>query len=261
MKILSIQMRPKIYARSENLKKVETFLQNFSQSPDLVVLPEFFSTGISHKAFVELAEEENSSETLEFLKIQAKKYNTNIVAGSIIEKEAEKFFNTTFVLNRDGKIVGKYRKINLFNCFGGNEGELITRGNKIVTCDLDIGPIGLAICFDIRYPLHFDCLRKQGAKIFVLPTAFLEFVENDVPLLKDVFLSLNKARATENLAYFVSANQTGKIDSKRVAIGNSAIVNPLGKVVSESLDEKEGVIFADIDLDLVDTLRKDVFEN
>jgi predicted amidohydrolase len=122
--ILNIQIKPTIGDKEINLKKVEHFMKKHSDKKlDLVVFPEFFSTGVNGKAFDEVPEDENGGETIARVKELAKKFNTNIVAGSVIERVGDKSYNTCFVIDRKGEVVGKYRKIHLYNYMGGTEGE------------------------------------------------------------------------------------------------------------------------------------------
>ena len=109
--ILNIQFNPTISEKESNLKKIERYISdNSDKTIDLVVLPEFFSTGIDHDSFINSPEDEFGGETIKFVSELKKKYNTNIVAGSVIEKVNDKLYNTSFVINREGKIVTKYRK-------------------------------------------------------------------------------------------------------------------------------------------------------
>ena len=138
---------------------------------------------------------------------------------------------------------------------GGNEGQNITPGSQIVTVNLDFATIGLAICFDIRYPLHFKQLAKNGAEIIVLPTAWI--VPNDVyddktsrDFAQDTWIAMNRTRAFDNLVYTVSCNQTKRVNDRVSAIGNSMIISPTSQVLANAKDD-QCAIFADIDLELV----------
>lgn len=254
--ILNIQFNPTISEKESNLKKIERYISdNSDKTIDLVVLPEFFSTGIDHDSFINSPEDEFGGETIKFVSELAKKYNTNIVAGSVIEKVNDKLYNTSFVINRDGKIVTKYRKIHLFNYMGGTEGDRITAGNKIVAVDLDFGKIGLGICYDIRYPLHYKELAKSGVDIIVLPTAWVVSNEiyNDKSALEnaqDVWISMNRTRAFDNLVYVVSCNQVGTCNERVSCIGKSLIVAPTAQILSDA-ENKQGGFYADVDLNVV----------
>lgn len=257
MKTISIQFCSRAGDKKYNLEKTSGLIN--SKSADLIVLPEFFNTGVSHDAFINLAEEENSSETLEFMSKIAQKNSSNIVCGSIIEREGDKLYNTSYVLDRKGEIKGKYRKIHLFNSFGGNEGECITPGDKITVLDLDFGRLGMSICFDMRYPMHFRELAKAGAQVFSAPTAWA-FLNTDSEFVQketfELWRSYNRTRASENLAFIVSANQCGAINPYIYALGNSMITDPFGRALAIA-DDKDGIIEAEFDLKITDSLRKD----
>ncbi|MCR5266090.1 MAG: hypothetical protein K6E29_05795 [Cyanobacteria bacterium RUI128] len=258
--ILNVQITPIIGNKEANLRKVEHFIGKFAdKNLDLVILPEFFSTGIHHDSFLNSPEPEDGGKTIQSVCELAKKYNTNIVAGTVIEKENDKLYNTSFIIDRSGKVVDKYRKIHLYNYMGGTEGERITPGDKLVTVDFDFGRIGLGICFDIRYPLHYKELAKTGVDIIVLPTAWLvpnEIYEDKTALTtaQDMWLAMNRTRAYDNLVYIVSCNQTGKCNDNVSCIGNSLVIAPTTEVLSNAKNEQGG-FFAEIDLNAVKLYR------
>ena len=248
--ILSVQMHPECGEKMQNLQKAKNLIEGVHINPDLVVFPEFFTTGVDFDVFVKMAEEEQHSETLRFLSNLAARYNTHIVCGTIIERDGDKLYNTSYMLDRQGQIEGKYRKIHLFNYMGGREGEYLTAGDETVVVNTDIGRIGMSVCFDIKFPLHARELMKKGAQIIVSPTAW------GSPIVEE-WKALNIVRASENALFFVSADLCGEIPNCAVpASGNSAIVSPYG-VVLDTLDKEEGVIFAQIDLDEVEKIRSE----
>ena len=118
--ILNIQINPIIGNKDANLRKIDYFIKkNSDKKLDLVVLPEFFSTGIDHDSFINLPEPEDGGDTIRYVCELAKKYNTNIIAGSVIEGVNGNLYNTSFIIDRNGIIVNKYRKIHLYNYMGG----------------------------------------------------------------------------------------------------------------------------------------------
>ncbi len=222
---------------------------------DLIVLPEFFTTGVSHK-YVENPNPKNGGRPIEFMAELAKKYNVNIAAGTVITEFEGKLYNTLFVLNRKGETVAKYDKIHLFKYFGGTENERVTPGNSTVTVDLDFAKIGLAICFDIKYPLHYKKLTQEGAEIIVEPAAwaYLKSVKGQKTQNATAFEALSIARANENLVYFVSSNECG--DAGPLGnTGGSKIISPLADILADA-GENEGAIYAELDLELVRELKK-----
>ncbi len=254
--ILNIQFKPTIGNKEINLKKVEHYIKkNADKKLDLVVLPEFFSTGVNHESFLNDYEDENGGDTIKTVCELAKKYNTNIIAGTVIEGVNDKLYNTSFAINRNGEILDKYRKIHLFNYMGGTEGDRITPGDRLVVVDFDFGKVGLAICFDMRYPLHYKKLAQMGADIIVLPTAWIvpnEVYEDSESLkfAQSTWEAMNKTRAYDNLLYVVSCNQCGKVNDDMGRIGHSMIVAPTTQVLANAKDE-QGAVYADVDLEIV----------
>ena len=260
--ILNIQLEPVLGDKEKNLEKVNELIEKYSDKKlDLVVLPEFFSTGVHQESFINAPEDTNGGIVIKTLSETARKYKTNIVCGTVIEKEDDKLYNTSFVLNREGQIVGKYRKIHLFKFFGGNEASYITPGNlSPLVVELDFAKVGVSICFDIKYPMLYKTLIKMGAEIIVSPSAWIKLTSLSAKEKEDVELcwrSLNIARAAESLVYFVTSNLSGSLSNTLYSLGNSMITNPMGVV--ESLQGlNEGADYKDIDLNLVRELKHSV---
>lgn len=244
--ILLVQISPKKGKKKRNLNRVKALVEQSGQSNlDLILLPEFFNTGIDNTAFVEGAEEENGSETLAFLSQLAVEHNTNIVSGTIIEKSGDKLYNTSYFINRNGEISGKYRKINLFQYFGGTEAQCLSPGYEVVVLDTDIGKIGMSTCFDIRFPLLFNKLLKKGAEIIVCPAAWAaDWIHT--------WEICNQSIALQNAAYFVSCTGCGEVGY--TLAGNSMIVNPTG-VIEARTGTEESALYHQIDLNCVKELR------
>ena len=255
--ILCIQINSVMNDKTSNLNKVENLLeQNKDKQLDMVLVPEFFSTNIAYEKY---PEDEKGGQTIEKMCEFARKYNTNIVAGSVVRRVEDKYYNTSFAINRQGEIIASYDKIHLYNYMGGNEGAFTSEGNKIVTVDFDFAKVGLAICFDVRYPLHFNKLLKENVDIITLPTARLipaEVYENQNALdnAKTMWYALNRTRAYDNLVYMVVSNQCGHVNNQLLALGNSMILAPNAEVIS-SIDDKEGAIYSQIDIQYVKLMR------
>lgn len=258
-KILVVQCSSKFGDIKENLLKLEHTLKDSidkDEKIDLVVVPEFFATSTD---YVNHVVDENGGEILDTVKKLAKHYHTNFIAGSIVRKVGNKLYNSSFALNRNGEVIGIYDKIHLFNYFGGQECTKSTPGSKICCVDFDFGKTGIAICFDIRYPLQFRDMMKLGVKMIVLPTAWI-FPKDQLedPAFRqdcvDIWRAMAKTRAYDNEVYFVVCNQTGVISPVMEGLGNSMVVSPYGKI-EESLDTEEDVIKAYIDFNKVDIAR------
>lgn len=249
--ILSVQIKSVMGDIEQNLRKIEFFIKKHSdKNLDLVLVPEFFAT---HIDYIKNAMPSDGGRVIEFMCDLAKKYNTNIVAGSVVRKKDTEFYNTSFAINRLGEVVANYDKIHLFNYMGGSEGREITAGDKIVTVDFDFGKVGLAICFDVRYPLHFNKLAKENVDLITLPTAWLvpSEIYNTPELLKnacDMWMAMCRTRAYDNGVYLVVSNQTKDGDKNFVGIGHSMIISPTAQIIANAFDKECG-IYTDIDIE------------
>lgn len=258
--ILALQYEPRINNVEKNLMTVDFLVQNCKEKIDLIVLPEFFSTGISHQGFIEHAENEENPKVLNFLSNLAKRNGSNVVGGTIIEKEGNNFYNTSYFFDRKGEIKGKYRKVHLYSYFGGTEDEVITQGNNSpVVIEADFAKIGLSICFDLRFPLHFNKLMKMGAEIIVCPNAWclpMNSANYEFELKKREMKAFSITRAVENLCYFAASSFKGNLGSGLKSCSNSIIVSPAGEILAIG-DENTSSIYTTADTELLRNLRKE----
>ena len=225
-----------------NIKKVEELLYNTNKKPDLIVLPELWTTGWDCPNFEKYAEKIVESQTYEFLKNLALKYNSNVIGGSaILQKENEKIRNTSLVFDRKGNLLTTYDKFHLFSLRGQSEASYLESGDSPVIVKTDIGRIGLSICYDIRFPEMFRLYAFNGIDLIVNMAAWPE-------PFKDEYVVLSRARAIENQTYFICSSLTGKIDDRFNFAGNSMVIDYQGKILS-NLDREEKVLECEIDLD------------
>lgn len=252
--ILNIQFTPKAGDKEANLNRVQDFIeQNSKNKLDLVVIPEFFSTSIDDNSMLNKPENEEGGIVTAFLSDTAKKYNTNIICGSVMEKSGEKLYNTSFVLDRNGKIAGKYRKIHLYNYFGGNEGTYTTPGDTPLVVELDFARVGVTLCFDIKFPMLYRELIKQGVEIIVAPSAWSILKKapaKEKEIFQNTWQAMNICRAAESLVYFVTSNLTGDTNPFVESIGNSMVTGPMGEVIS-NLEKEQAAAFVDLDMKIV----------
>ncbi len=144
--------------------------------------------------------------------------------------------NTAFLLRPDGEIEARYRKIHLFDAPGlGNESDYMKAGTDVVTARIDPFRVGLAICYDLRFP---ELFRTQAADLYLVPSAF------SARTGRSHWEVLVRARAIENLAYLVAPNQEGTHPNGTTTWGHSMIVDPWGETLAEA--QGEGVITAEI---------------
>ena len=126
--------------------------------------------------------------------------------------------------------------------------------------ELDFARVGVSICFDIKYPMLYKTLIRMGAEIIVSPSAWIKLKSLSAKEKENAALcwkSLNIARASESLVYFVTSNLAGNINSSLYSVGNSMITNPLG-VVESMQGNEESADFKEIDLELVRELKHSV---
>ena len=174
--------------------------------------------------------------------------------GSLALKgEREKLVNRSFLFAPDGTVAARYDKIHLFDVDLPNgetlrESHAYAGGTTAVLVETPLGPIGLTICYDMRFPYLYRTLAKAGAKLFTVPSAFT------VPTGKAHWHVLLRARAIETGSFVLAAAQGGTHESGRETYGHSLIVSPWGEVLAEAGTEP-GVVMAAIDLAAVDEAR------
>ena len=163
--------------------------------------------------------------------------------------DTDKIHNCHVVIDDAGEIRGEYRKLHMFNVdtpeFKFRESEVVTAGDKIIPpLDTPIGPLGLQICYDMRFAEPSLLLRKQGAKILAYPSAF---AYTTGLAHWEVLL---RSRAIENQCYVIAAAQTGWHNAKRRSYGRAMVIDPWGKIIGETNPENpQEVIVADVDVE------------
>lgn len=237
-----------------NLSEARRLIENaVAQGARLVVLPEFFSImGIKEDDMVAVREHIGTGVMQSFLAEMARKHRIWVVGGSIplVANAPNKVRNTCLVFDEHGEQVARYDKIHLFNLDLGNEhyheANIIEAGNQVVVVDSPFGRIGLAICYDLRFPELFRAMKNVD--IVVLPSAFTATTG------KMHWETLVRARAIENLTYVIAAAQGGYHVNGRETHGHSMIVDPWGRVLDE-LPRGSGVVLAEINPSYQASLR------
>lgn len=254
--------------KKENISKAKDMIREAAQKgANLVILPEIFNSPYNNSSFPVYAEEFPGETSLEMMKI-AKDCSIVLVAGSIPEKEGDSIFNTCYVYNESGEVIGRHRKIHLFdiNIKGGQyfkESDVLTAGKDFTVVDTKFGKIGIAICYDVRFPEYFRILSEMGAELVALPAAFNMTTG---PAHWEISLRM---RAVDNQIYMAAASPARDESQSYVSYANSMIVDPWGKVL-ENADTDEKIIYSDIDrkrvyeireqLPLLKHLRKDLYK-
>jgi deaminated glutathione amidase len=241
--------------KAANLEKAEGLVARAAAGgADVVVLPEKWN-GIGDASFLhEVAEPLEGGESVEAMASWARKHGVALVGGSITERREgrEKLSNTCCVFDAEGSLTSVYRKIHLFDVeVGGHvyrESEAEEPGEEPVVAELDGWPVGLSVCYDLRFPELYRILALEGALAVTVPAHFTLYTG------KDHWELLLRARAVENQLYVVAAAQFGETLPGRPSFGRSLIADPWGIVLAAAPDE-ETVISAELDRARLDDVR------
>ena len=233
--------------KAANLEKAESLVARAAATgADVVVLPEKWNAIGNAEVLHAAAEPLDGGESVAAMSEWARRHGVTLVGGSIVEHREgrEKLSNTSIVFDPDGEIAGLYRKIHLFDVeVGGHvyhESESEEPGDVPVVAHAEGWPIGLTVCYDLRFPELFRILALEGAELVTVPAHFT------TPTGKDHWQVLLRARAIENQYYVAAAAQVGETLRGRPAYGRSAIVDPWGIVLAQAPDE-ETVIAGELD--------------
>lgn len=212
---------------------------------DLVILPEMWLTGYAYRTLDELAK--RTPESLERVGALAKK-NGFFVVGSWAEHADDgHIYNTACVVGPDGRVRARYRKVHLFGPM--NEDRHFVRGRAVTVVDLEIGTIGLALCYDLRFPELSRKLALAGAELLLYPSQWPQIRHGH-------FHTLLAARAIENQVFTAGVNRAGRSAAVQFG-GGSTVIGPRGDVLAQ-LGEEESCAEVDIDLDQVAAARETI---
>ena len=244
MKIAVIQLSVIENDPKATFEKAEKAVRS-CQDSDLVILPEIWQIG-----FMRFDRYKSSAQTMEGplmtrLRILAKELNIMLHTGSFVEKDGDRLYNTSALISPDGEIMGVYRKIHLFG-FQSEETRILTPGDTPVVVKTPLGCLGMATCFDLRFPELFRTMVDQGATMFLVCSAW------PYPRLEHWIL-LNRVRALENQCFLVCANSCGINNNIRFT-GHSMVIDPWGTVLAGAGDE-ETLVETRIDLSKIQEAR------
>lgn len=268
IKIAAIQMST-VADKMENVRTVKTYLEKIKdENPDFVILPEMFCCPYQTENFPIYAEKEGGP-VWQQLSGYAKQYGIYLIGGSMPEKDAEgNVYNTSYIFDREGKQIGKHRKVHLFDIDvkGGQtfkESDTLTAGDSDTVFDTEFGKIGVMLCFDIRFPELSRMMVNDGAKVIFVPAAF-----NMTTGPAHWELSF-RTRALDNQIYMVGCAPARDVSAGYISWGHSIVTDPWGRVI-DMLDEKKGILLAELDMDyeeqgreelpLLKSRRKDIYQ-
>jgi predicted amidohydrolase len=226
----------------------KTMNRESQSSCDVLVLPELFTTGYhSPEKMHELAEDINGP-TVSTLKRITRENNISIGAGSFIEKDGDRYYNTSISMNSKGQLLNRYRKTHLFTPMG--EEEMFSPGDRLTTFKCFDTIIGVLTCYELRFPEIARRLALDGAKIIFCPV-------NWPHPRADIMYNLARARAIENQLFFVVVNRVGT-QGKWYFCGQSMVCAPDGKVLALGSEENEERIDVEINLEDVEKYRQEI---
>ena len=222
---------------------------------DFLVLPEIFTCPYDNKYFPEFAQSDGGT-VYRFLSKLARDRRMYVIGGSVPELENGKIYNTSYVFDRSGNLIGKHRKVHLFDIDvkGGQyfkESDVLSAGESITVVDTEYGKIGVCICFDIRFPDLFIEMRDAGANMVFVPAAF------NMTTGPAHWETLFRSRALDQQIYVLGCSPARDENASYVAYGHSILTDPWGRIVKE-LGAEEGILAAQIDLDTVESVRQQI---
>jgi deaminated glutathione amidase len=243
--------------RAANLAAAGELLEKAAASGvDLAILPEYVDylgpgAGAPKPEGVD-------GEFAAFFSAAARSLGMWVLAGSFHETgpDAERTYNTSLVFDRGGELVASYRKIHLYDVeipgrVSYQESRTVAPGTETVIVDVEGVPVGLSICYDLRFPELYRRLAVAGAQVLVVPAAFMMHTG------RDHWEVLLRARAIENQCYVLAAGQIGDHEPGRTCFGRSMVIDPWGTVLAQAPDTV-GVTVTDIDLARLATIRQEL---
>lgn len=241
--------------KDTNVAKATTMIKKAAtNNAKLVVLPEMFNCPYDNHKFREYSENKDNSPTLKYISQTAQECGVYVVAGSIPEHEDDNLYNTSFIFDDKGNLIGSHRKLHLFDIdMPGDiyfkESDTLTAGDKITVIESEFCNIGVAICYDIRFPELLRLMALKNAALMVIPAAF-NMTTGPVhwePIIR--------SRAMDNQVYLAAASPARDESAPYVAYGHSMIVDPWGEVLAKAA-YGEKIIYSEIRLSRIKQIRK-----
>jgi omega-amidase len=231
-------------APEKNFQKGEKMVRDAAVGgADLVLLPELWVSGYDLKNCEKYASQIGGGWFKRMAGLAAE--NEVALGGSLIEANRDGFYNTFVFYDQQGKLRSTYRKIHLFQLTG--EQKYFKGGDRLVVVDTAWGKIGLAICYDLRFPEIFRSYGIGGVELIIIAAVW--------PQRRiDHWRQLLIARAIENQCYIAGVNKVGESGGE-IFGGGSAVVTPMGEVLVQGGDD-EDLLFASIDLTEVAKIRR-----
>jgi len=232
--------------KQQNLAQVSKLAETAAASgADLVLFPEAAMVGgTPERSLVPFAEPLDGPFVGELQRLAAK-HRIAIVAGMFEPAESARVYNTVVAVAADGRLIGSYRKIHLYDAFGHRESDRIAPGDgKTLVFELGGMRLGVMTCYEVRFPEVARRLAELGAEVLLLPAAWVRG-----PLKELHWETLTRARAIENTVYVAAA---GQVSAKYA--GLSAIYDPMGVAIVNA-DESEGLTVGEVTRERLEEVR------
>jgi omega-amidase len=245
LRVALLQMDIALGQPEVNQAKAREFVAKAAEAgTDLIVLPEMWNTGYSLDIIQNVADR-NGEQTKAIMSELANKYKVNILAGSVSDLRDGQVYNTTYVFDRNGQVIGDYSKIHLFRLM--DEEKYLQSGDHLGMYEIDGIKVGSMICYDLRFPEQSRTMALAGAQVLIVPAEWPH------PRLNH-WRHLQIARAIENQTFVVSCNRVG-VSGETVFFGHSMVIDPWGEILFEG-DETEGIHHVTLDLAVVGEIRR-----
>jgi len=239
-----------------NLRAAETAIRSAAASgAQLIMLPEYAAMmDGSGRVMRENSPAEDGHPALDRFRVLARETKAWLLVGSLtIKVDDERMVNRSYLLSATGEIAARYDKIHMFDCTlpSGKvirESSAYRPGEAAVIAPTPWGPLGMTICYDLRFPQLYRALAQAGALFLAVPSSFQR--ETGVAH----WHALLRARAIENLSYVFAPAMCGEHPGSRTTYGHSLIIDPWGKILAE-LGDEPGIALADIDVERVAKVR------
>uniref|UniRef100_A0A2L2YDI6 omega-amidase n=1 Tax=Parasteatoda tepidariorum TaxID=114398 RepID=A0A2L2YDI6_PARTP len=243
-------------SKEQNLNRIQKFIKEAAQNgANLVCLPECFNSPYGVNYFKQYAEN-IPGETSKLLSDTAKENKVYLIGGTFPEKQDSKLYNTCLVYNPEGELIAKHQKVHLFDIdipgkITFKESTALSAGNSFTMFKMGNWNVGIGICYDIRFPIMANIYAEKGCQLLVYPAAF------NMTTGPAHWELLSRARAVDNQLYVATISPARDTNAGYTAWGHSTLINPWGNVIATT-DEKEIILYSDIDLDYVNEVREQI---
>ncbi|MBM7715495.1 carbon-nitrogen hydrolase family protein [Siminovitchia sp. FSL H7-0308] len=239
MRLALAQLRSHLYDKKTNLYRIAQTVAEAAgkQEADYVLFPELYLTGYTLNENVTDLAEPIEGESVNYMREIASQHSTGMIVG-LPEKEDDHIYNTAIVIDKNGDIIGKYRKTHLFDF----EKQWFSPGDSCPVFDTPFGRIAVMITYDMEFPETSRIFAQKGARLILVLAA------NMVPYqtYQSVFL---RARAMENHVFVALANKVG-LENDHIFFGESEVIHPTGKTIYQSYNNE---LISTVDIDFAQT--------